>query len=248
MVVGNNESRDEKRHRCPVDLPSNHLRYFLYHDIRLPPWVHVWYGSRFSLLAYFAFFSVGTSNHWFGSNQTVTFWAFIGLGLLYLGLGCIKIVGRFLPVFPVYLFARLVYYQVFSQCVWEHMGLSSSPLLFMVLKERALHHLQSPSDIRSIHAAVVSYFEARLFISSIDIPLKDDNWVHVFELDNYFQHYSMSRHNWLNTHLLLLAYHKQFRLYVRTFKKIQKLSEKDKPQELGIDYKIGELLSEYDLP
>jgi hypothetical protein len=232
-----------------------------------------------SIVGYFALFSVASANKWFewistsiikmnisgyvksiglsvfvsairffGLDACVSFCLFVGLGLVYVF--CLP--SPLSRISPKYLFARLQYYMVLSEVVWNHLGLTEQTgtemRLYMQLRDRAFRlREREPNKTYSlgIHTAVVTFFEARLYVScrrrsGQDYELNDEE-KDIFGLKEYYSDFTLGtsyqtgkRLGWYLLDLLMLAHGETLARHLA-----------DKTNMEGLDYKIASLFEDY---
>ncbi len=142
------------------------------------------------------------------------------VGVVVVILLLIVFVGGFFPYSPKYFFARIQYYNVLSEVVWNHMPFSSSHAkdeLFDILMARALEPF-GPKGLRlGVRNAVSEFFEARLYVSFKSRGLEGEYSLtsheqELFRLSRYIAEfggigtYKGKALRWDKTKLLLLAY------------------------------------------
>ena len=140
-----------------------------------------------SAAGYFAIFSLATQANWIPEAWSLAL--FVVVGVLYFALPAP------FPPFPMYLLARVQYYNALSQVVWDHMGSSSpDPTYFERLKQRALQVPRNGGI--GIQQAVGTLFEAHLYLSYHPEKRKDDCcWKKIFNLQEFSREFTVSSYD-----------------------------------------------------
>jgi hypothetical protein len=146
-----------------------------------------------------------------------------------------------IPPFPLYMLSRVQYYGELSGAVWDHMGLTNSdPKYREELKNRMFQRVIESMSGGTIQA-VMSLFEARLYLTCRPGNVHTDKWKQVFVIsDELAKTLTPDTKRIVRVlkigFLLRIAYGSQIRRYRNAFRR-----GKDKNNE---DYRKGELFNE----
>jgi hypothetical protein len=200
-----------------------------------------------SALGYLALFALAIQARWIdllltsllstnrstATDAAVEILIFLTCGIIYFALP--------IPPFPLYMLSRVQYYVELSGAVWDHMGINNSnPTYREQLKVRIFHRVRE-GMWGGTNQAVMSLFEARLYLTCRQRNLHTDKWKEVFVISDAIAKtlapdtkriLKILRIGWL----LHIAYGSEIRRYQSAFKRGQ-----DNNSE---DYRKGELFSE----